>query len=590
MIIGMIKGHPTLNRMARRATRAEADWSVGQFACQGGLGHRVQPGLKDRAGRFGAPGCWLEVGVAIRRRVAATAVAAAVAALMAAGAVLAVRSQERPADPAASAAPSPAASAPGTAGPKGSWVAVENRRPGTSGWRITHPGAPDAIEGWADQVSAARGQRMRLYVSTTASRFQVEAYRMGWYGGRGARLLWRSQPLAGRRQPPPTLTPGTNMIATRWRPSLTVSIGPDWPPGVYLLKLVATTGQRYVPLTVRDDTSQAALAVLNAVTTWQAYNLWGGRNQYVGPDGSLETRSRVVSFDRPYAASGASEFLGNEYPLVRLVERLGLDVTYWTSIDLHRYPERLLAHRALVSLGHDEYWSTRMRRGAEAARGHGVNLAFLGANAVYRHIRLEPSPTGPHRQQVNYKPWSAPDDPAWKTDPAQVTTDWRRPPLSDPESRLLGAQYECNPTHAAGVVVAPSSWLFAGTGVRAGTRLPGLVGDEYDRVQPQAPRPPGAEVLLHSPLQCLGAAVRGPSFADTTYYTAHSGAGVFDAGTSSWVCQLARACAKTRRSPVTARVVRAVTVTLLRGFARRPAGQHHPSRSNLARLGIDPSS
>lgn len=100
------------------------------------------------------------------------------------------------------------------------------------------------------------------------------------------------------------------------------------------------------------------------------------------------------------------EFLGNEYPLVRLVESLGLDVTYWTDIDLHRHPERLLGHRTLVSLGHDEYWSTRMRWGAEAARGHGVNLAFLGANAVYRHIRLEPSPTGPDRQQVNYKPWS----------------------------------------------------------------------------------------------------------------------------------------------------------------------------------------
>jgi hypothetical protein len=379
------------------------------------------------------------------------------------------------------------------------------------------------------------------------------------------------------------------MVATRWRPSATIAVDLAWPPGVYLLKLMAATGQRYVPLTVRDDTSRAALLVMNAVTTWQAYNRWGGRNQYVGPDGRLETRSRVVSFDRPYDGNGAGEFLGNEYPLVRLVERLGLDVSYWTNLDLHQHPERLLAHRGLVSLGHDEYWSTRMRRGAEAARARGVNLAFLGANAVYRHIRLEPSATGPDRQQVNYKPWSAPDDPAWKTDPSQVTTDWRRPPLNDPESRLLGAQYECNPTHAPGVVVAPSSWLFAGTGVRAGSRLPGLVGDEYDRVQPGTPRPGGVEVLLHSPVQCLGASVRGPSFADTTYYTAGSGAGVFNAATSSWVCQLSRACATTRRSPITARVVRTVTVNLLQVFASGPAGQRHPSRSNLARLRIDSS-
>src|SRR6266536_2340011 len=200
-----------------------------------------------------------------------------------------------------------------------------------------------------------------------------------------------------------------------------------------------------------------------------------------------------------------------------------LDVSYWTDIDLHQHPERLLAHRALVSLGHDEYWSTRMRRGAEAARAHGVNLAFLGANAVFRHIRLQPAPTGPDREEVNYKPWSAPDDPAWRTDPSEVTTDWRQPPLKDPESKLLGDLYECNPVKADGVVVAPSSWLLAHAGVRAGSVLPGLVGDEYDRVQPGKPRPPGVEVLLHSPLRC-----RGRSFSDVTYYSASSGAGVFD--------------------------------------------------------------
>jgi hypothetical protein len=225
-----------------------------------------------------------------------------------------------------------------------------------------------------------------------------------------------------------------------------------------------------------------------------------------------------------------------------------------------------------------------MAAAVEAARAHGVNLAFLGANAVYRHIRLQPAPTGPDRRVVNYKPWSAPDDPAWRTDPAEVTTDWRQPPLTDPESRLLGEMYECNPADGDGVVVDPSSWLLAGTGMRPGGRLPGLVGDEYDRVQPGQPRPPGVELLLHSPVHC-----RGPSFADVTYYSARSGAGVFDAGTGSWVCQLAHICSGGRRSPLTAQVVRDVTVTLLRAFAAGPAGRSHPSHSNLARFGIRPS-
>ena len=511
-----------------------------------------------------------------RPRVAAWGAAVLVAAVGAAAVAGAVGSGRRRAGPVAAVATSRAAAAPaGTVAAQGDggpgWVVAENRRSGTTRWRISDPGPAHAIEGWADRVSVAQGGRVGLHVSTTAGRFRVEAYRMGWYGGLGGRLVWRSGPLPGRRQPPPTRSPGTSMVATHWRPSLILPIDDTWPPGDYLLKLVAPTGQRYVPLTVRDDTSQAALVVLNAVTTWQAYNRWGGRSLYVGPDGRLETRSRVVSFDRPYGAEqGAGDFLGNELPLVRLVESLGLDVTYWTDIDLHQHPQQLVAHHGLVSLGHDEYWSTRMRRGAEAARGRGVNLAFLGANAVFRHIRLAPSPTGPDRQEVNYKPWSAGDDPAWRTDPAEVTTDWRQPPLNDPESRLLGAEYDCNPTRAPGVVVAPSSWLLAGTGVRAGTRLPGLIGDEYDRLGPTAPHPPGVRSLLHSPVRCRGRA----SFADTTWYTTPGGAGVFDAGTGSWVCQLARVCSDHRSaSALTARVVRTTTINLLRHLAAGPAAR-----------------
>ena len=80
--------------------------------------------------------------MAIGRHRAATTVAAALAVLAAAWAVLVVWSQERRADPVPSAASNPAAAPAGQAGPAGSGVAVENRRPGTAGWRITRLGAP----------------------------------------------------------------------------------------------------------------------------------------------------------------------------------------------------------------------------------------------------------------------------------------------------------------------------------------------------------------------------------------------------------------------------------------------------------------
>ena len=473
----------------------------------------------------------------------------------------------------------PAAAAPAVGEP--GWVAAENRRPGTSAWRITARAEPRAIEGYADRVSASAGDAVRLYVSTTARWWHLEAYRMGWYGGARGRLVWRSAQVRGRRQPDPLREPETNMVWTRWSPSLRFRVDDRWPPGAYLLKLVAPGAQRYVPLTVTDPSSDDPLVVMDAVTTWQAYNDWGGRNLYWGPFQEPGTRSRVVSFDRPYArGDGASDFLHGELPLISLLERAGLDATYWTDVDLHQRPELLLRHRALLSLGHDEYWSTAMRRGATLARDAGVNLAFLGANAVFRHIRLQPSPLGPDREEVNYKPTSARADPAWRTNRKEVTTDWREPPLHQPESSLLGESYECNPALADGVVVEPGSWLLAGTGLGVGAKLPKLVGPEYDRVILSFPTPRGVELVLHSPLRCRFRS----SWSDVTYYSVPSGAGVVDTGTSSWICQIDSVCAAGRNSPRTSAAVRRITLNLLRAFAKGPAGHLYPSRPNLGRF------
>ncbi|MFN8035417.1 MAG: DUF6605 domain-containing protein [Acidimicrobiia bacterium] len=437
-----------------------------------------------------------------------------------------------------------------------------------------------AIEGYADRVSAVPGETVTLYVDSP-SPFRVEAYRMGYYRGAGARLVWTSPSTPGVVQPKPLVLAPNRTVDAPWTPSLRVAIGPDWTPGDYLLKLVGADAlaQHYVPLTVRDDSSPAAVVVVNAVTTWQAYNQWGGYSLYKGPRANPKLRSNIVSFDRPYDGSGADEFVGNEYPLVSLAEQLGLDVTYVTSSDVAAHPERLSNHRAIVSLGHDEYWSLAMRDGVEAARDRGVNVAFLGANAVFRRIRFEPSRLGPMRHEVNYR--SARLDPATGRNDAEVTTSWREPPSARPESSLTGVLYECNPVNVDGVVADASSWVLAGSGLVNGDHVPGLVGSEYDRVTPQAPTPPTIQVLFHSPLTCR----KKRSFSDAAYYTASSGAGVFSTGTGAWVCKLLTGCPADRPMQPDPRI-RRVTENVLRAFSAGPAGSAHPSTPNLVHLGI----
>ena len=450
------------------------------------------------------------------------------------------------------------------------------------GWRLTRGMTPGGIEGYADHVSVEPGDHFTLFVSTRARSFVVHAFRMGWYDGAEGRLTWTSQAVPGVRQPPARVESPRNTPVAPWHPSLTIDTT-SWLPGDYLLRLDADDGaQSFVPLTVRAPSAAGAVVLVSPVTTWQAYNTWGCCDLYQGADGSFATRSRAVSFDRPYdKENGAGEFIERTLPILARAERLGLKLDYVTDVDLHADPSLLTGARAVVSMGHDEYWSAPMRAALTAARDAGANVAFFGANAVYRRIRFESSPLGPDRVEVDYK--LASEDPLSATHPDLTTADWPRPPNADPESSLTGAMYDCFPIRRAAVVVDPSNWLFAGTGVTAGMRLPGLVGPETDRVQLGYPTPRPIEVLMHTPFFCP----RGyPSYADTTYYTTPGGAGVFDSGTIDWVCDITGGC---RATHLTTRVVRRVTDNLLVAFAAGPAGRVHPAQDNLKQLGIAPT-
>ena len=428
--------------------------------------------------------------------------------------------------------------------------------------------AHGAIEGYADRTSVLSGQDVHLYVSTHARHYVVRAFRMGWYRGRHGRQVWQSPRLTGQLQSGPVVTnPATNTMSAPWRRSLTVSTS-GWTPGDYLFRLDTGTGKSsYVPLVVRTSSALDRIVLVSAVTTWQAYNLWGCCDLYNGADGSFASRARVVTFDRPYLnGNGAGQFVRNELPIVAEAERLELRLDYVTDVDLHAYPHLLDGAAAVVSMGHDEYYSPEMRTALTTARARGANLAFFGANAIYRRIRFASTAHGPDRLEINYK--VASEDPLYGTDNPDVTADWPAAPDARPESSLIGAQYACNlgTLREPGVVVAPHNWVFAGTNAQNGLQLPGLIGSETDAVQLAYPTPQPIKILMHSPTPCPGG---GPGHADATYYIAESGAGVFDAGSIGWSCAYA-GCASSAR---TARVVQRATDNVLSAFAQKRAGR-----------------
>jgi hypothetical protein len=472
--------------------------------------------------------------------------------------------------------------------PVATWVVEENARPGTKAWLVSGS-PPHGIEGYADRVSAQPGEEVTLYVNTVARSVEVEAYRIGWYQGYGARFVANLGRARGVVQTQPSLTPTVNMIECHWRETLRFAVGQDWPSGYYLLKLLGSNGyNQWVPLVVRDDSSRAAVLVQSSVTTWQAYNLWGGFSLYgTGPGGyGYPDRSRVVSFDRPYPANwenGSADFFGNEYPLVALLERHGVDVTYWTDLDLHERSHLLANHRCLVSLGHDEYWSAEMRRGAQGAVDAGLNFAVLGANCCYRHIRLQDSPLGTSRRQVCYKDGA--EDPLYGVDDAEVTSNWEDGPVPRPESQLIGVEYQSFGGSGDLVVADAASFVFSGTGLTDGSRIAGVVGSEFDAYVPQSPSPANLEILCHA---ATGSA-NGPATVDTGYYTVNGGGGVFASGTASWINRmwantgiLPTPFAPTAL-PATAAVSR-ITLNVLAAFSKGPASLTVPSSATWQRF------
>jgi hypothetical protein len=481
-------------------------------------------------------------------------------------------------------------------------IEIENARPGDQTWVLTDP-ADHEIEGYASATSINRGESIRFFVSTGDPSFSIDIYRMGWYGGAGARLVKGSIQRDGIRQTVPIPDPETGLIECDWVPSYDLTTDAtgdpaDWLSGVYLAKLTGREGgkQSYIIFIVREDARPSDYLFQSSVTTFQAYNSWGGKSTY--PSGSIDQQwAHKVSFNRPYARSahpraapgaGSGDFLtatsihpsshiapaGWEYNMVRWLERNGYDVTYSTNVDTHTNAELWKTHKAWLSVGHDEYWSREMRAHVEDAREHGMGLGIFSSNTCYWQIRFEPSALNgqPHRTMVAYKETAREQDPfAIDADPSNdrlVTTQWREPPVNDPEEVLIGVMYESVPVDADVVVSEPSHRIFAGASLPENGRLPGLLGYEVDhRFRPASS---DLVILAHSPYDLNGRT----HYADMSLYVSTNWSMVFATGSMQWIWGLddynAPAIRTSRISPAAQQITKNVLALLVESRHSRP--------------------
>jgi len=420
-------------------------------------------------------------------------------------------------------------------------IQQENQLKGTTSWmldrvqqdtcEITEPYSEiflcrsKPIEGYCSATSVAAGENLSIFVSTDPpSPFKIDFYRMGYYQGKGGRLMKSTELLEGKIQPVPDDGPN-NLKVCDWESSYELAIPDDWLSGVYLGKMEAQQSglQAYVIFIVRDNRETDFLFQCSDIT-WQAYNRWPQWRSlydwvYEGTENHNPWHVRVgadVSFDRPYAfymnslpvgllplTNGSGEFLLWEFPLAFWLESRGYDVSYFSNIDTHTGKAALERAAGLLSVGHDEYWTAQMKDQVTLARDNGLSLLFLGGNSVLTEVGFKAAGNGLEHRVFGRTNWF------------------------EDEQQLMGAS-------SYGVGLADwtcqlqDHWVFEGTGMKQGDVIKDFVGWEYHGYP--LGDIPGIQVLASGPMY---EPEEGNLYA-ATYYELPKGNFVFNAATCWW--------------------------------------------------------
>lgn len=489
-------------------------------------------------------------------------------------------SAETPVGSVALAAPAAAAAA----APTLNKIALENMKQGNpiSEWGLEGDGN-GSIQGFATEISTNIGQTVDFKIATDSTHYRIDIYRMGYYGGAGARKVDSIEKslTTAQIQPHPIVDMSLGLIdCGNWSVSASWQIPGDAVSGVYFAKLVREDGTEdasIIPFVVRDDASTSNIVFQTSDTTWQAYNAWGGASLYYGevpvdpadmigylpPNCSCGLqaigRASAVSYNRPIITNtspigGSHDYIfGVESSAISWLEQNGYDVSYISGVDATRNGALLLNHDAYLSVGHDEYWSAEQRANVEAARDSGVNLAFWSGNECYWKVRWESSIDGSgqaYRTMVCYKEtWGTSSDPS-----GVGTGTWRDPryadPGQEPENSLTGTMFQVD-SYRQDTISIPYDYsnlrFWRNTDVSQLNEgdtynlVQNLLGYEWDSDVENGFRPDGlvnlslSSISVETYLRDYGATV-GSAVAthSLTMYRAASGALVFGAGTVFW--------------------------------------------------------
>ncbi len=383
----------------------------------------------------------------------------------------------------------------------------------------------DRLLGYAWPRWCRAGEKVEFRVHATAP-YKLTLHRygldkefvrnLGWYDNHGPRAATQTVPDGSFAE-----------TGVRWDNGFGVHRQLATAPergGLYYFHAHCETGEFFsFPLVVAPARPRAALAVLASTNTWNAYNAFGGRSNYILasrmiPEPVVNSKADLpryrlsdygewksndefdpLSFDRPepynHVPEGvrctdpiegrqACHLAPAEWRLLGWLEREGFGYDLYSDAQLHDGTLNLDAYRALVLSVHPEYWSEEMyRRVKRWVFERGGRLVYLGGNGL--NCAVEFLEEGAAMRCLNQ--WPAGRESRFH---AQLES----------EANLLGVVFTDAGamTSAPYAVLEPEHWVFGGTGLKRGDLFgvtclhqrygDGASGHETDKISPSSPR------------------------------------------------------------------------------------------------------
>jgi N,N-dimethylformamidase len=350
--------------------------------------------------------------------------------------------------------------------------------------------------------------------------------------------------------------------------------------GLYYLWARTPSGHAFsFPWIVAPAKPQARIAVLASTNTWNAYNNFGGRSNYVNADRLPDTpvvnarqdldryqnpapfapwrpndeEYRPLSFDRPEPNNHLIEDADvtepvrgrtqcgqapGEWRLYAWLEREGFEYDLYAEAYLHEGSLPLDSYNVLIAAVHPEYWSREMYLAVKDwVFGRGGRFLYLGGNGLNCEVRFGADGAMQCLSHLHSKQ----GEMGGRSPDGSVEYESRMHRTLESEANLLGVV--CTETgimtSAPYRAVDTSHWVYAGTGLRNGDlfgqktlheRIPGgASGHETDKRSPFSP--PGTVLLAKGINPDNGGSEM------VIHERANSGA-VFSVGSITWVAAL----------------------------------------------------